>query len=255
MKITIDSEARALHIDDGGSTRTVGLYTKDAFEAVSREWTRIGWALRHYFTFTWQGLPVLQLPEDLLRLQEIAYRQRPDVIVETGVYQGGSLLFLATLCKTMDHGRVIGIDQHIPEQVRTALESHQLAPWISLIEGDSVSGDVVSKVRGQIGKDDSVLVLLDSDHSAKHVRAELEAYAPLVTLNSYLIATDGVMRDLTDVPGGDPSWVTDNPFEAATAFAAAHPEFEQAAPAWPCDESGIASSATYWPGAWLRRLR
>src|SRR6266478_304349 len=137
VKIIIDTAAGSLTTVDGGSERSLDLYSKAAFEAISHEWVRVGWSLRYYNNFSWFGHPVLQMPEDLIRLQEVIYRVRPDVIIETGVLQGGSLMFHATLCQAQGKGRVIGIDLHIEDKVRAAIGKHVLAPHISIVDGDS----------------------------------------------------------------------------------------------------------------------
>ena len=157
MKIVIDTAAQTLTQVSGAAENTVGLYTKEAFELLSLEWVRVGWSLQYYHNFTWFGLPVLQLPEDLLRLQEVIYALQPAVIVETGVYQGGSLLFHASLLaamaedKAMGDGKVIGIDREIPPQTRASLLRHPLAARISLLEGDSTDPKIVAQVADLIG--------------------------------------------------------------------------------------------------------
>ena len=254
VKIIIDTAAGRLTTVDGGSERSLSLYSKAAFEAISLEWVRVGWSLRYYNNFSWFGRPVLQMPEDLIRLQEVIYRVRPDVIIETGVLQGGSLMFHATLCQALGKGRVIGIDLHIEDKVREAIAKHTLAPHISLVDGDSTASEIISRVAGMIRAGESILVILDSGHTKDHVARELECYSRFVTPGSYIIATDGVMRDLADVPGGRPEWVTDNPRAAADEFAARHPEFRQQQPAWPFHEGELTANVTYWPGAWLERL-
>ena len=258
----IDTAARTLtsQESEAGNETTVGLFTKEAFETLSLEWIRIGWSLQYYHTFTWFGLPILQLPEDLLRLQEVIYAVRPALIVETGVFHGGSLLFHASLLEAMgvDPGRVIGIDQTIPAQVRAAISGHPLHSRITLIEGDSTDPAVVAQVAGhlksQAGDSTPVLVILDSDHSTKHVARELECYAKFVTKGSYIVATDGVMKDLSDVPRGDARWKSDNPFTAANEFAARHPEFKHGQPKRLADASPLTENVTYWPGAWFQRV-
>jgi cephalosporin hydroxylase len=255
VKIIIDTAVGSLTTVYGGSERCFNLYSKAAFEAISLQWVRVGWSLRYYHNFSWFGRPVLQLPEDLIRLQEVIYRVRPDAIIETGVNQGGSLMFHATLCQALGKGRVIGVDLHIADNVREAIGKHVLAPHISLVEGDSTSPEVISRVAGMIRAGESVLVILDSDHTKSHVARELECYSRFVTPGSYIIAADGVMRDLADVPGGRPEWVTDNPGAAADEFAARHPEFRQQQPAWLFHEGELTQNVTYWPGAWLERLR
>jgi cephalosporin hydroxylase len=258
MKLTIDTGAGILTTEDSGISRDFPLYSREAFELISREWLRTGWAVDYYFTLSWFGRPVLQLPEDLIRLQEVVNALQPDVIVESGIYSGGSLLFHATLCEALGKGRVIGIDKHIAADTREAIEQHRLAHRIEMIEGDSIAPATIEKVHSRvreicIKQTETVLVILDSHHSKDHVAGELRAYAPLVTPGSCIIATDGIMRDLTDVPGGDPAWAYDNPAAAALEFAAAHPEFEMRQPRWPFNRSNLEKNITYWPDAWLWR--
>lgn len=253
MTLTIDTDRAVLRVADQGATQELALYSREAFEILSDQWVRTGWALGQYFTFSWMGLPVLQLPEDLVRVQEVIVELRPDVIVETGVFGGGSMLFHATLCEAMGHGRVVGVDKHIPPETRQGVMHHRLAHRITLIEGDSAAPDTVAQVRHTVGEARTVIVLLDSDHSKAHVTRELEAYAPLVTPGACIVAADGIMSRLADVPGGDPSWIHDNPTEAAREFAARHPDFELREPSWRFRRGQIRRAVTYWPGGWLWR--
>jgi len=253
MNLTINHDLRTLTVGSADASREVPLYSREAFEAISREWVRVGWALRYYHTFTWCGRPLLQLPEDLVRLQEVVYQVRPDAIIETGVFDGGSLLFHASLCEAMGKGRVIGIDVAIREGVREALRDHQLAHRVELIEGDSVSPEVMARVRGMVRDGETVLVILDSNHAKAHVVAELEAYSPLVKKGSCIVAADGIMRDLADVPGGEADWAWDHPAAAARDFVARHPEFEMRQPEWKVNTSPLAQNVTYWPDGWLWR--
>jgi len=255
MKLEIDTERRTLTVDTGDGPRVIDLYSDAAFEHLSRQWVRVGWSRKYQYSFSWLGRPVIQLPEDLVRVQEVIHRIQPDVIVETGVAHGGSLVFYASLCRAMDRGRVIGIDIEIRPHNRQAIENHRLAPLITLVEGSAIDPAIVARVRALIGPGESVLVLLDSNHIRAHVEAELAAYHGLVTPDSYLVATDGIMQDLHDVPRGRPEWTTDHPAAAAADFAAAHPEFVLEQPAWPFNESTLTANITHWPGAWLRRRR
>lgn len=257
MRLLIDTTARTLTRVDGGSETTLDLYTKEAFAAISLAWVRVGWSLEYYHTFSWFGLPVLQLPEDLLRLQEVIYEVRPSAIVETGIFQGGSLLFHASLLRAMglDDARVIGIDVEIAARTRENLQRHPLSSRISLIEGDSTAAEVVSQVQAAVHGRAPVLVILDSNHTRDHVARELEVYAPLVSEGSYIIATDGVMKDIADVPRAQPEWKTDNPYTAAMEFAARHPEFLHRQPSWLSrGNSPLTENVTYWPGAWFKRV-
>jgi cephalosporin hydroxylase len=258
MKLVIDTTLGTMTRVEGGSETSVPLYSKEAFEALSLEWVRVGWALKYYHNFTWFGLPILQLPEDVIRLQEVIYRVRPQVIIETGVFRGGSLLFHASLLQALgghnNQSRVIGIDREILPDVREAIDKHELAPRITLLEGDSTDAAIVAQVKALAAGASPVLVILDSDHTRNHVARELEAYAPLVTPGSYIVATDGITRDLSDVPRAMPEWKSDNPYEAACAFAAAHPEFRQQQPPWLFRDGDLTENVTYWPGAWLQRM-
>lgn len=254
MKITLDTEAQTLTVQDTGQPKTVSLYSKEAFAIISRQWVRVGWNQKYQYTFSWMGRPVIQLPEDMLRMQEVIFSIQPDVIIETGVAHGGSLIFYSSLCKAMEQGRVIGIDIEIRPHNRQAIEAHPLNDRITLIEGSSTAPDIVAQVKALVQPGEKVLVILDSNHSYAHVMAELQAYASLVTPGSYIVATDGIMGDLADVPRGTPGWVTDNPTCAARDFAAHHPEFQIEQPGWPFSESELDQNITHWPGAWLKRL-
>src|SRR5437773_11499060 len=126
MRLTIDDEKKTLSVDEGGRTQTVDLYSTRAFELISQAWLKVGWNEKYPYTFTWMGRPIIQLPEDMIRIQEVIYRVRPDVIVETGVAHGGSLIYYASLCKAMETGRVVGIDIEIRPNNRRAIEEHEL---------------------------------------------------------------------------------------------------------------------------------
>ncbi len=253
MKLLLDTEAQTVTRTDANGTRTVLLYSDEAFDWISDHWLTVGWNQKYSYTFSWMGRPIIQLPEDMVRTQEVLHRVQPDVIVETGVAHGGSLVYYASLCKVLGRGRVIGVDIEIRPHNRKAIEEHPLASYISLIEGSSTDPGTVAQVQSRIQPGEGVLVLLDSNHTRDHVLAELEAYHRLVSPGSYIVATDGIMRDLTQAPRGNPEWSWDNPTEAAAEFARNHPEFVLEQPVWPFNESGLRRNLTHWPGAWLRR--
>ena len=233
--------------------RELTLADPEAFELISQAWLRSGWDTKYVYSFSWMGRPVIQLPEDMIRIQELIYELQPDVIVETGVAHGGSLIFYAGLCAAMGKGRVIGIDIEIRPHNREAIETHRLSPMITLVEGSSVTSDVVEQVKAQIGTSESVLVLLDSNHSRDHVAAELEAYGPLVSPGSYIVACDGIMQEVTGAPRTQPDWSWNNPISAVGSFLENHPEFEAHEPVWPFNEGLVRERVTYWPQAYLRR--
>jgi cephalosporin hydroxylase len=256
MKLTIDTDNGTCTIVDEAAQKVVPLYSNDAFSAIAYWYLKIGWNQRYTYTFSWFGRPIIQLPDDMIRIQEVIYRTRPDYIVETGVAHGGSLIYYASLCEAMHHGEVIGIDIEIRKHNRAAIEAHPLASRIRLIEGSSTAPEIVREVADAVEGSRSVLVLLDSNHSYEHVRRELELYSPLVTADSYIVATDGFMESLTDVPRGHSSWRDDNPAKAARDFAAAHPEFNLETPERVFDESTLGDlSITHWPSAYLRRIK
>lgn len=255
MKITLDTDLDTLTVVDNGAEQVLPLYSKQAFEVISRQWVRVGWDQKYQYTFSWFGRPVIQLPEDMLRIQEVIYAIQPDVIIETGVAHGGSLVFYASLMQAIGKGRVIGIDIDIRHHNRVEIQEHPLFHRITLLEGSSVEPTLVSKVSSMIAPGEKVLIILDSDHSYQHVMAELGAYAHLVSNDSYIVATDGIMYDLTTTPRGKAEWAHDNPRNAAADFAAVHPEFCLEQPSWPFNESQLENNITHWPGAWLRRVK
>jgi cephalosporin hydroxylase len=200
------------------------------------------------------GRPVIQLPEDMIRIQEVIWRLRPDVIVETGIAHGGSLIFYASLFEAMGHGRVIGIDIDIRRHNRTAIESHPLAKRITLVEGSSSAPATLAAVRHHIAPEDSVLVVLDSNHSRAHVETELDLYAPLVSRGSYIVACDGIMAQLAGAPRTAPDWTWNNPVAAVDAFLARNADFVLEEPAFPFNEGSVRNRVTYWPKSFLKRL-
>lgn len=253
MKLTIDTTEKTLTQEADGERNVFDLYSREAFALIADQWIKVGWSQRYSYTFSWMGRPMIQLPEDAIRMQEVIYRVKPDVIVETGVAHGGSLIYYASLCKAMGRGRIVGVDIEIRKHNREAIESHELGPYITLIEGDSVEKSVVARVKSLVKPGETVLVVLDSCHTKQHVLSELEAYHDLVTPDSYIVATDGIMKELHDLPGGDPEWAWNNPEAAAAEFAQRHKEFVLEQPAWSFNESKLSENVTYWPGAWLRR--
>jgi cephalosporin hydroxylase len=253
MHIIINTETKKMIIEEEGKDREISLYSKEAFEIISREWVKVGWNEKYQYTFTWMGRPIIQLPEDMVRIQEVIYEVKPDIIIETGIAHGGSLIFYASLCRAMNKGRVIGIDIEIRPSNRAAIEDHELFSYITLIEGSSTDSEVVACVNLMIKEEDIVLVILDSCHTKEHVLNELEAYCNMITPGSYIVATDGIMFDLYDVPRGKPKWEIDNPVGAVNEFLESHPEFVLEEPKRVFNESGLSRNITHWPNAWLRK--
>ena len=254
--IRVDFDECVVEVIDGdGVVQRHGFASPEAFAAVSRAWLRVGFDAKYVYGFTWLGRPILQLPEDLVRVQETIYRVRPDVIIETGIAHGGSLIFYASLCKAMGHGRVIGIDVEIRPHNRVAIESHELFELIELIEGDSVAPETVERVRSLMQPSDRALVILDSKHTKDHVAAEMKCYAPFVAVGSYLVAADGIMADVVGSPHAEPDWARNNPRMAAIEFARENSDFAVSPPTPIFNEGLISEPVSYWTGGWLQRIK
>ncbi len=225
----------------------VDIYSPEGYRLLTELWVKAAWQQRISYDLTWLGIPIIQLPEDMIMMQELIYRVRPDVVVETGVAHGGSAVLYASLLELLGKGRVMSIDVEIRKHNRLAIQSHPMSRRISLIEGSSTDAAVGRQVRDAIRPRDVVMVVLDSNHTLRHVRQEMELYSPLVTPGSYLVAFDGVMEQLADVPDGSPEWAHDSPAAAIRDFLATHKEFE-------VDPYYNRLRVTYCPGGFLRRV-
>lgn len=235
-----------LLVDEVGGPREVDPDTRSGLEDLAPYWIRATWSNGLYENVRWLGLPMQQLPEDIVVLQEVCWDVQPDLVVETGVAGGGRALFWASMLELVGGREVVSVDRSIRPDVTAAIERHPLGSRIRLVEGDSVAPDVIGRVCSYVRPDDRVLVVLDSGHSRDHVAAELDAYASLVTPGSYVIVTNAVMQALGDGPTGDPAWVHDNPLGAMDEWLATNSEFTR-------DRERERLLATYLPGAWLRR--
>ncbi|MEX0346020.1 MAG: cephalosporin hydroxylase family protein [Rhizobiaceae bacterium] len=255
MKLTFDDQANTVTVTTDSESKSHPLESAEAFEAMSAAWLRAGWDTKYVYSFAWFGRPVIQLPEDMIRIQEVIWDIKPTVIVETGVAHGGSLIFYATLLKAMDRGRVVGVELALRDHNRAAIESHDLGELITLVDGSSTAPDVVDQVRSLIKPDDVVLVILDSNHTYEHVGDELNAYANVVTPGSYIVATDGIMEQVAGGPRTQEDWITNNPKQAAINFAQSNANFEIVEPDWPFNEGIVRNRVTYWPSAYVKRLR
>jgi cephalosporin hydroxylase len=254
-----------INLDEGWVAEGAGtdivrhtLDSPEAFAIISKAWLRCGWDTKHVYSFSWLGRPIIQLPEDMIRMQEVIYRIRPNIIIETGVAHGGSLIFYASILKAMgmEHGRVIGIDIEIRPHNLAALEAHELFGALTLIEGSSIAPEVIDQVRAFVTNGATVLVILDSNHAYDHVLKELRAYADLVSSGSYIVVTDGIMGWLGDKAARtQPDWVWNNPKVAAKTFLKERPDFADRPPTFPFNESKLHDYVvTYWPGAWLQKI-
>lgn len=252
--IKIDLENSEVKVETEKGTASYGLGTAEAFAILSDVWLRSGWDTKYVYSFTWLGRPIIQLPEDIIRIQEVIYKVKPDVIVETGVAHGGSLVFYASLCQAFGRGRVIGIDVEIRPHNRKAIEAHELSGCITLIEGSSIDPRVIHSVKSLVHSGEKAIVILDSNHAKQHVLTELRAYSELVSVGSYIVACDGIMENLAGAPRSSPDWSWDNPRAAAEEFARENDHFVIEEPEIPFNEGIITRRVTYWPGGFLRRV-
>lgn len=195
------------------------------------------------YNFDWLGRPIIQLPQDMVAMQELIWRVKPNLIIETGIAHGGSLTLSASMLALLDYceavekrlhfdptasrRKVLAVDIDIRPGNRLAIEEHPLSHLIEMIEGSSIEKNVIEQVRGIAEDHSNIMVLLDSNHTHDHVLSELEAYAPLVTSGSYCIVFDTAIEDMPEGMYLDRPWhKTDNPKTAVREYLKTHPEFE-----------------------------
>jgi len=253
--IKIDVEKNLVIVEDEKGSISYAIGTPEAFAVITQAWLRSGWDNKYVYSFSWLGRPIIQLPEDMIRIQEVIYTIKPDVIIETGVAHGGSIIYYASLCKLMGRGRVIGIDIEIRPANRKAIKEHELFEYITLIEGNSVDEQLIRRVKSLVKPGEKVMVLLDSNHSKEHVLAELNVYADLVSEDSYIVVTDGIMERLPGAMHSSDDWSWNNPKAAAEEFVKNRPDFIIEEPKFLFNESNITERVTYWPDSFLRRIK
>jgi cephalosporin hydroxylase len=188
---------------------------------------------KYSYNFTWMGRPIIQYPQDIVAMQEIIWATKPDLILETGVAHGGSLIFSASMLELNAlsggpmNAEVLGIDIDIRSHNREAIEKHPMFRRISMIEGSSIAQETIDKVKFKAVGKQRILVCLDSNHTHEHVLAELEAYAPLVSIGSYCVVFDTLIEDMPDGTYSDRPWGPgNNPKTAVWKYLKDHPEFE-----------------------------
>jgi len=215
----------------------------DELKKMSNQWisniAKYKWA----YNFSWLGRPAIQFPNDAWAIQELIWKIRPDLIIETGIAHGGSLIFSASMlalldiCEAIDSGtvfdpknskrKVLGLDIDIRQHNRVAIEAHPMSSRIQMIQGSSIAPEVIDQVKSIAKNYQRVLVCLDSNHTHDHVLAELEAYAPLTTVGSYCVVFDTVVEDMPETMFPDRPWGPgNNPKTAVREFLKTHSEFE-----------------------------
>jgi cephalosporin hydroxylase len=198
---------------------------------------------QYSYNFAWMGRPIIQYPQDMIAMQELIWEVKPDLIIETGIAHGGSLIMNASLLSILDYcdalkagelidpskpkRRVLGIDIDIRKHNRLSIEAHPMSNYIDMIEGSSIDLNIIEKVKAYAANYSRILISLDSNHTHDHVLAELNAYASLTSLDSYCIVFDTIVEDMSDDLAEDRPWSPgNNPKTAVWEFLKTHPEFE-----------------------------
>jgi cephalosporin hydroxylase len=221
---------------------------------------------KYSYNFSWLGRPVIQYPQELVQMQNLIWQIRPDLIIETGIAHGGSLIMSASMLALLDlcdgiksesmidpkksKRKVLGIDLDIRSHNRAAIQSHPMASRIQMIQGSSINPEIIAKVRAIAANYSRVLVCLDSNHTHEHVLAELQAYAPLTSVGSYCVVFDTIIEDLPAEMFSDRPWAPgNNPKTAVWEYVKTHPEFE-------IDKSiQHKLLITVAPDGWLKRIK
>ena len=213
------------HIEGMGKDRDV--------QALSRIWLREITPHKYPYNFSWMGRPIIQLPQDIVAMQELIWAIQPDLIIETGIAHGGSLIFSASMlelnaaCGGPKDAHVLGVDIDIRSHNRDAITAHPMFRRISMIQGSSVEPAIVEQVKAKAKDMRRVLVCLDSNHTHDHVLAELNAYAPLASVGSYCVVFDTLIEDMPAEMFGDRPWGPGNsPKTAVREYLKSHPEFQ-----------------------------
>lgn len=184
---------------------------------------------RYSYNFSWLGRPIIQYPQDMIAMQELIWEIKPDLIIETGIAHGGSLIFYASILELIGKGEVLGIDIDIRDHNRKEIENHQMYKRIKMIQGSSIDPAIVAEVATHTKDKQTILVTLDSNHTHDHVLAELKMYSPFVSLHSYLVVYDTIVEKLPadHLPGHVRPWtIGDNPMTALHTFIAENSQFE-----------------------------
>ena len=205
-----------------------GLRADAAVRQATLDWVAAIAPHNYTYNFTWLGRPVIQFPQDLAALQEIIWDTRPNLIIETGIARGGSLIFYSSMLQLLgNHGRVLGVDIDIREHNRAEIEAHPMFERIEMIQGSSIDDAIAAQAAAAAATAERVMVVLDSNHTHEHVLRELEIYAPLVTKGCYLVVCDTLIEDMPAGSFPNRPWDKgDNPRTAVDAFLKTTDRFE-----------------------------
>jgi len=195
-------------------------------EEAAIKWAKVSAENRLSYEIDWLGIPIIQTPEDMILMQELIFKVQPDVIIETGVAHGGSLIYYASLLELLGKGKIIGIDIEIREHNRKVIEKHPMFKRIDLVEGSSISEETIEKIRKMVPNNSKVIVCLDSNHTKNHVLKELQLYHGFVNLGSYIVVFDTITSKLSKVSNSEKMYLNNSPKEAIEEFSKEHSNFE-----------------------------
>ena len=216
----------------------------DGMSELTMAWMlKAGLGGKYTYNFNWMGRPIIQFPQDMIAIQELIWKIKPDLIIETGIAHGGSIILNASMlamldiCDAIEAGRtidpkksnrkVLGLDIDIREHNRAAIEAHPMSSRIQMIQGSSIAPEVIAQVKVVAKNYQRILVCLDSNHTHEHVLAELQAYAPLTSVGSYCVVMDTLIEDMPQVTFADRPWGPgNNPKTAVWEYLKTHPEFK-----------------------------
>ena len=220
-------EDATISLTSRDKTWTADVYSKEGCELINSIALKQAAEFKTMYQPTWQGVQVIQFPNDLIALQVLVWKVKPDKIIEIGIAHGGQLVFLASLLKSMDANaaKVIGVDVDIRAHNREKIDNHILRDFIILVEGSSVEETTIETVKSFLSVDDKVMVILDSNHAFDHVSREITMYNKVVSTGSYLVVMDAALGFVGDIPRGNPEWFKDNPIEAIDNFLAENENF------------------------------
>ena len=248
MKNFYAPKGSKISINNGESEFSFDLYSDSGFELLSNLMLKVGAEKKLMYQANWLGRPIIQFPNDILVLQELIWSLKPDLIIETGVAHGGSLVLSASILELIGKGKVLGIDIDIRSHNRTAIENHPLSHRINLIEGSSIDKLTIENIKPYVKKNQTVMVMLDSNHTEKHVTEEINIYSNFVTEGSYLIVHDGAQAFVSDIPRGKLEWRDDHPLNSIHKFVKNNDNFE-------IDKNMTRFGQTSSPDGWLKKLK
>lgn len=215
---------------------------------VGLQWIKVAVENRLSYEIDWLGVPVIQTPEDLILMQELIFRVQPDIIIETGIAHGGSLIYYASLMELLGKGKVIGVDIEIREHNRKVIEAHPQYKRIEMIDGSSVSNETIQEIRRRVPASSNVIVCLDSDHTKPHVLKELQLYQQFVRPGGYIVVFDTNTSALAELGACDKKYINNGPREAVEEFLKVNGNFQ-------VDTDYNKLYVSYSPDGYLRRIK